>query len=148
MPVKPTTRLTPGRARFAALKRKVLAEDYLNMPDKIFNFIKLDFGPQLRKQYADFEKQNILHLFYEDSDVEISAVNAASLSNKLLQFSNGAVYDDDKNYHVVHDLKLDALEDIVEDANGEPMIIVYQYRHDLERIQKRLARFNPRKGDL
>lgn len=121
------------------------AEDYLNMPDKIFNFIKLDFGPQLRKQYADFEKQNILHLFYEDSDVEISAVNAASLSNKLLQFSNGAVYDDDKNYHIVHDLKLDALEDIVEDANGEPMIVVYQYKHDLERIQKRLARFNPRK---
>lgn len=120
------------------------AIDYLNMPDKILNFVRINFGPQLRKQYDDFEKDNILRLFSDNEIVDISAVNAAALSNKLLQFSNGAIYDDDKNYHVVHNLKLDALEDIVEDANGEPMIIAYQYRHDLERIQERLKRFNPR----
>lgn len=120
------------------------AEDYITMPDKILNFIRLKFNPQQRKQYDDFEKQNILSLFDGEDEINISAVNAAVLSNKLLQFSNGAIYDDEKNYHIIHDLKLDALEDIVEDANGEPMIVVYQYRHDLERIQERLKRFKPR----
>lgn len=120
------------------------AEDYLDMPDKIINFVKINFDGALQKQYTKFEEDSVLRLFKDNVDIDISAINAASLSNKLLQFSNGAVYDDDKNYHIVHNLKLDALEDMVEDANGEPMIIVYQYRHDLERIKERLKRFKPR----
>lgn len=68
-------------------------------------------------------------------------MNAAVLSGKLLQMANGAVYDDDKNTHIIHDRKLDALEDLIEGANGKPVLIAYWYNHDLERIK---ARFNVR----
>lgn len=121
------------------------AEDYINMPDKIENFIRIEFDPALRKQYETFEKESVLNLFTtEEGTVEISAVNSAALTSKLLQFTNGAVYDEDRNYHEIHNLKLDALEDIIEEANGSPMLVAYSFRHDLERIQKRLKRFNPR----
>lgn len=119
-------------------------QDYLDLPDKIVNFVELKFDEPLRKLYDKFEKDNILRLFKDNESLDISAINAAGLSNKLLQFSNGAVYDDDKNYHVVHDIKLDALEDIIEGANGEPMLVAYQYKSDLERMKVKLKRFNPR----
>ncbi len=119
-------------------------QDYLDLPDKIVNFVELKFDEPLRKLYDKFEKDNILRLFKDNESLDISAINAAGLSNKLLQFSNGAVYDDDKNYHVIHDIKLDALEDIIEGANGEPMLVAYQYTSDLERMKVKLKRFNPR----
>ena len=72
---------------------------------------------------------------------EIDAVNAAVLSNKLLQMSNGAIYDEDRNIVVVHDKKLDALEDLIEQANGKNVLVAYWFKHDLERIK---SRFNCR----
>lgn len=72
-----------------------------------------------------------------DDEKDIDAVNAAALSNKLLQMSNGAVYDEDKKYHIIHDKKLDALEDLIEQANGKPVLIAYWFKHDLERIKSR-----------
>ena len=66
-------------------------------------------------------------------DAEIDAVNAAVLSGKLLQMANGAVYGDKNNVHFIHDRKLDALEDLIEGANGKPVLIAYWYKHDLER---------------
>jgi SNF2 family DNA or RNA helicase len=68
---------------------------------------------------------------------EIDAVNAAVLSGKLLQMANGAVYDEKNKAHFIHDRKLDALEDLIEGANGKPVLIAYWFKHDLDRIQKR-----------
>jgi SNF2 family DNA or RNA helicase len=75
---------------------------------------------------------------------EISAVNAAALSNKLLQFANGAVYDENKKFHVVHDLNIDATKELIEDANGKPVLIAWTYRHDMERLKVALKKYNPR----
>jgi SNF2 family DNA or RNA helicase len=115
------------------------AKDYLNLPDRIDNYIEINFSESLQKKYNDFERDQVLEMFSDSS--EISAVNAAALSNKLLQFANGAVYDDEKNYHIVHDLKLDALEEIIENANGKPVLIAYTFRHDLERILTRFKKY-------
>ena len=70
-------------------------------------------------------------------DTEIDAANAAVLSGKLLQMANGAVYDEEKNSHHIHDRKLDALEDLIEGANGKPVLIAYWYQHDADRIKAR-----------
>lgn len=117
------------------------AKDYLDLPERIDNYINIPFPDKLQKQYNDFEEEMVLELL--ESGEEISVLNAAGLSNKLLQFANGAVYDEEKNYHVVHDLKLDALEEIVENLNGKPLLIAYTYKHDVERILKRLKKYNP-----
>lgn len=119
------------------------AKDYLDLPERIDNIIKIEFPKQLQKKYDDFERDQVLEMFSEAE--EISAINAAALSTKLQQFANGAIYDEDKNYHVIHDLKLDAAEEIVESANGKPVLIAYTYRHDLERLLIRLKKYKPRK---
>lgn len=117
------------------------AKDYLELPERIDNFINIELPEKIKTQYEDFEREQVL-AFLEDDD-EITAFNAAGLSNKLLQFANGAVYDEDKNYKEVHKLKLDALEEIVTDANGKPVMVAYAYRHDLERIMQRLHKYKP-----
>jgi SNF2 family DNA or RNA helicase len=117
------------------------AEDYLEMPDKIENIIELSLPADVAAQYKDFEREQVLQLIGE----EITAVNAAALSNKLLQFANGAVYDDEKNWHEVHQVKLDALEEIIEAANGKPVLIAWTFRHDEARILERLKAYKPRR---
>jgi SNF2 family DNA or RNA helicase len=112
------------------------SSDYLELPDIIENKILLTLSPETKKQYDDFEESQIMTFL--DSGVQISTVNAAALTNKLLQFSNGAVYDDTMNYHAVHDEKLDVLESLVEEAQGQPVLVAYTYQHDLKRILKRL----------
>lgn len=118
------------------------AKDYLDLPERIDNYIKLEFPKELQDKYDEFERDMVLELL--STEQEISAVNAAALSNKLLQFANGAVYDSEKNYHVVHDLKLEAAEEIVENANGKPVLIAWTYRHDLERLLVKLKKYKPR----
>lgn len=121
------------------------AEDHLSLPGRINNNILIRFDDELQKQYDDFERDQVLQLFADQSEDEgISAVNAAALSNKLLQFANGAVYDDDKKWHQVHDLKIDATKEIIEDANGKPVLIAYTYRHDLERLMHALKKYKPK----
>lgn len=121
------------------------AKDYLDLPGRIENVIEIKFDEALQKKYDDFERDQVLQIFENQEDGEgISAVNAAALSNKLLQFANGAVYDEDKNYHVVHDLKINALKEIIEDANGKPVLVAYIYRHDLERIMAALKAHKPK----
>ena len=78
------------------------------------------------------------NLVLEIAEGEITASNAASLSNKLCQMSNGAIYDDNQNIIEIHSRKLDALEDIIESMNGKPLLVAYWYKHDFERIAKRL----------
>jgi len=116
------------------------SEDYLNLPDLIENEVVIPFPDDVQVMYDDFEKEQVLDMFgdpelMEEEGPEISAVNAAALSNKLLQFANGAVYDDVKNWHVVHDLKIEAVKEIVETANS-PVLIGWTYRHDLYRMQE------------
>lgn len=134
------------------------ADDYLQMPFRTDNFIKLNLSEDLKKKYEDFEKEKVLELieqeqekeYLENADkcvekpVEINVVNAAALSNKLLQFANGAVYDEDRNVHEVHQIKLEALKEIVENANGQPVLVAWTYQHDRDRIMQYLKAFKPR----
>lgn len=109
------------------------AADYLDMPERINNRIEVSMSPKERKLYDDFQKDMVLSI----DDEELDAANAASLSNKLLQMANGAVYGEDKKVLPIHDRKLDALEDLVEAANGKPLLVAYWYKHDLQRIKAR-----------
>jgi SNF2 family DNA or RNA helicase len=107
--------------------------DYLKMPKLVTNEVKVTLAPKEQKLYDDLKKEMVVSL----KDKEIDAVNAASLSNKLLQMANGAVYSDDGKAVQIHNRKLDALEDLIESANGKPVLIAYWFKHDLERIRKR-----------
>lgn len=108
------------------------AEDYLQLPKRLDYFNKIDLG-KFKKDYNKFERDCVLELFTEE-DETITAASAAALSNKLLQFSGGAVYDEDHNTHVIHTKKLEALEDVVEAANGEPILLFYAFKHEESRI--------------
>ena len=110
------------------------AKDYLKMPDLIINEVTVDLDLSERRTYETLRKEMVVQISEQE---EIDAVNAASLSGKLLQMANGAVYDEDKRVLRIHDKKLDALEDLIEAANGKPVLIAYWYKHDLERIKER-----------
>lgn len=118
------------------------AKDYLDLPPRINNYVEIEFSAKLKKQYDDFEREQVLELI--EGEGEITAMNAAALSNKLLQFANGAVYDADRNVHFVHDLKLDAAEELVEAAQGKPVLIAWTYKHDFARLMKRLKKYDPK----
>lgn len=121
------------------------SQDYLKLPGRINNLIDIKFPPDIQKKYDAFEREQVLSLFPDiEEGKEISAVNAAALSNKLLQFANGAVYDENKKFHVVHDLKIEAAKELIEDANGKPVLIAWTYRHDMERLKVALKKYNPR----
>jgi SNF2 family DNA or RNA helicase len=107
--------------------------DYLKLPDLVINEIPVLLSEDERQQYEIMKSEMVLSL----KGKEIDAVNAAALSNKLLQMANGAVYDGNGGVIRIHDRKLDALEDIIEAANGKPVLIAYWYKHDLERIMER-----------
>lgn len=109
------------------------ATDHLNMPPLISNRVEVSLGQQERKVYDALRKDMIVKL----KDGEIDAVNAASLSGKLLQMAGGAVYDTEGRTLRIHDKKLDVLEDLIEAANGKPLLIAYWYKHERERIQER-----------
>lgn len=107
--------------------------DYLKMPECVINEVPVYLSEKEWSIYSDFRDEMVANL----GDEEIDAVNAAVLSGKLLQMANGAVYDSENKAHIIHDKKLDALEDLIEGANGKPVLVAYWYKHDLERIQKR-----------
>ena len=107
--------------------------DYLQMPECLMNEARVTLSDNERKAYDTLCKELVLTL----GDEEIDAVNAAALSGKLCQMANGAVYSEDKRSIHLHDRKLDMLEDLIEGANGKPVLVAYWYKHDLERIRKR-----------
>lgn len=109
------------------------SSDYLKMPECIINEVPVYLKEKEWSIYSKFRDEMVASLGEE----EIDAANAAVLSAKLLQMANGAVYDENNKAHSIHDRKLDALEDLIEGANGKPVLIAYWYKHDLERIQKR-----------
>lgn len=109
------------------------SKDFLKMPECVMNEVIVTLSDKEQKLY-DSLKQDMVLSFEEN---EIDAINAAVLSNKLLQMSNGAVYNDDKESLHIHDRKLDALEDLIEGANGKPVLVAYWFKHDLEKIKDR-----------
>ena len=108
------------------------SQDYLDMPECLMNEIPVRLSGKEKKAYDTMKQELVAQIKGE----EITAANAAALSNKLLQMANGAVYSEDGTVACLHDQKLDALEDLIEAANGKPVLIAYWYKHDLERIQK------------
>lgn len=109
--------------------------DHLKMPELISTQYEVELLEDEKKKYEELKKDLILQL----PDGEITAANAASLTGKLSQMANGAVYSDDESILEIHQRKLDALEDIIESANGKPVLVAYWFRHDLERIKKRFV---------
>lgn len=116
------------------------AVDFLEMPELINNNIEVTMSTKEKKIYDDFKKNMIISV----EGNELDAINAAGLSNKLVQMANGAVYGEEKKVIHIHDRKLDALEDLIEGANGKSILVAYWYKHDLSRIKER---FNVRNID-
>lgn len=109
------------------------ATDHLKMPELISAEYMVQLSENEKEKYDRLKKD----LIFSTEDNEVTAANAASLSNKLSQMANGAVYSDDGETVHIHDRKLDALEDIIESMNGRPLLVAYWFKHDLERIKKR-----------
>ncbi|WP_207649726.1 DEAD/DEAH box helicase [Desulfosporosinus hippei] len=112
------------------------SEDWLELPERIDRVVPIKLDQKSRELYKKLEKDLLLP--YRDADVV--AQTAAVLSNKLLQMASGAVYDEDRGVKLIHDAKLDALEDIIEAANGKPVMVFYNFKHSLSRIQERFPK--------
>mgnify|MGYP002616808201 FL=1 len=109
--------------------------DFLKMPECIINEVSVALSEKEWSVYQALQEDMVVDL----KDEEIDAVNAAALSGKLLQMANGAVYNEEKEVIRIHDRKLDALEDLIEGANGKPVLVAYWYNHDLQRIKERFS---------
>ena len=107
--------------------------DYLKMPKCLYNEVEVKLSDKECAVYDELRYEMVVAL----GDEEIDASNAAALSGKLMQMANGAIYNDDREVFHIHDRKLDALEDLIEGANGKPVIVSYWFNHDLDRIKKR-----------
>ena len=107
--------------------------DFLRMPECVMNTVRVRMDSSERNAYNEMRKQMVIEL----SGRQIDAKSAAALSGKLAQMACGMVYDEDGDSVSLHDRKLDALEDLIEGANGKPLLVAYWFRHDLARIQKR-----------
>ena len=114
------------------------AVDHLKMPELISNEYTVKMSESEKEKYKELKDELIL----EVQDTEITATNAAALSNKLCQMSNGAIYADAGEIIPIHNRKLDALEDIIESANGKPVLVAYWFKHDLTRISERLQKLH------
>lgn len=114
------------------------SEDYLELPDLAYNEIPVILNDKARRDYDKMERDFVLEL--EGAEDEITAVNAAALSNKLLQISNGAVYDSSGIYTEVHDAKIEAFLELVERLQGKSLLVFYNFQHDRDRIKKALEK--------
>lgn len=114
------------------------AEDYLTLPDMVYDTVPVVLDPKAEKAYREMERQMALEL-PEDEEM-VTAMSAAALSTKLLQLSNGAVYDENRTVHHIHDCKLDALSELIEGLKerGKSALVFYQFQHDMDRILKRM----------
>ena len=128
--------------KIADICMSMKAKDYLTLPERITNVIYVNFDEELKKKYESFEKEQVLSIL--EDGAEITALNAAALSNKLLQFSNGAIYDEEKGVHIIHDLKIEATKELLDEANGKPVLVAYTFRHDRDRLVEALKSYHPR----
>lgn len=109
------------------------AKDYIKLPDLVMNTVKVEMDETAKSKYDVLKSDMVIDI----SSQEIDAINAAALSNKLMQMANGAIYTENEKYIQIHDAKLDALEDLIESANGKPVLVAYWFKHDLARIKSR-----------
>lgn len=116
------------------------ADDYLDLPDLIYNEIPVEMDAKSKSQYEDLEREAVLEI----KDAEITATSAAALNNKLLQLANGAVYDEDKEYHEINNCKLEAFIETIEALNGKAALVFYNFKSDLVRIQAALEKLKLR----
>lgn len=121
-------------SKIADITISMKSTDHLQMPELISREYEVQLSEEEQKHYDDLKDDLVLQL----PDGDITIANAAALSNKLSQMANGAVYDDTGGTIHIHDRKLDALEDLIEAANGKPLLVAYWFRHDLARISERL----------
>lgn len=121
-------------AKIADITISMKSTDHLIMPDLVTAQYPIKLSDKERERYDELRQDLVLKLAGGD----VTAANAAALSGKLCQMANGAVYGDDGTVHYIHDRKLDALEDLIEAANGKPVLVAYWFKHDLERISARL----------
>ena len=112
------------------------AEDYLQLPDITYHEIPVKLDAKAEKAYRELERKMVLELPEEE---EISVTSAASLSNKLLQLANGAVYDEDRNVHEIHGCKIEAFLELIESLQGKPVLVFYNFQHDRERLLNALS---------
>lgn len=117
------------------------AEDYLKMPDKLMYYDRVRLSDKDFKAYKTFEREQVLEFI--ESGETITAASAAALSNKLQQFANGAMYDADRKVLQLHDEKVEKLKELVEAANGQPVLVAYSFKHDLDKIMEALKEYKP-----
>lgn len=122
--------------RLADICMSVNKDDVLSLPGQIYEDVELEAPPALLKQYRQFERDKVLECL--DADGDIMAGTQAALTNKLLQFANGAIYDSEGAVHELHTIKLEALEEMLEAAGGESVLVLYAYKHDADRIKQRI----------
>ena len=134
------------RNKIADICLSIQAKDYLQLPDLITHTATVELTPKVREAYERFEREKVLEFKTEHGQepANVLAQSAAGLMNKLAQFANGAVYDDSMQVHEVHSEKLDRLAEIVEAANGNSVLVFYQYKHDVTRIAAKLKGYRVR----
>lgn len=114
------------------------SEDYLTLPPVIEDIVPVQLSPKAQRDYDEMETRMVLELV--ESGEEITAVSAAALSTKLQQLANGAVYDELRNVHEIHDCKIEAFMELIEQLSGKPVLVFYNFKHDLDRLKKSLAK--------
>lgn len=128
------------RGSIADVCLSMQAKDYLQLPDMMMHTVPVEMSSATMAAYTKFEREKVLEFKqeHEGETTNILANSAAGLMNKLAQFANGAVYDEDRNVHEIHSEKIDKLAEIVEAANGSSVLVFYQFKHDIPRIAKKL----------
>lgn len=134
-PIENTEKLVTDKISDICISMK--ASDYLDLPPVTDNIVPVVLSTKAEKQYKTLERDMVLAI--PDAE-DIDATSAAALSNKLLQLANGAIYDEDHKYHEVHDCKIDAFMELIEQLNGKSALVFYNYQHDLDRLKKVLAK--------
>lgn len=131
------------RKKIADICLSMQAKDYLQLPDLLTHTIKVYLSASVMAAYTKFEKEKVLEFKAEHGDepANVLAQSAAGLMNKLSQFANGSIYDEERNVHHIHDEKLDRLAEIIEAANGNSVLVFYQYKHDVDSIVRKLKEY-------
>ena len=146
-----TWKLRPGAEdeiyrRISDITVSMKSVDYLKMPECVFSNVPVHMDEREKNQYGTMKDDLFLRVMNCDGLKEVDAKNASVLCNKLSQMANGAVYTDDGKVAHIHDRKLDALEDLIEAANGNPLLVAYWYQHDIDRIRQRFPEVRPLKA--
>ena len=128
------------RNKIADICLSMQAKDYLQLPDLMMHTVSVEMTPATMSAYNKFEREKVLEFKqeHEGEPTNILVNSAAGLMNKLAQFANGAIYDEERNIHEIHSEKVDKLAEIVEAANGNSVLVFYQFKHDIPRIAKKL----------